>query len=216
VAAALLLGTGAQAFAQGYYSYSVAPAQLQVEGGAAVTTGNTANFLNNGWTAGLGLLFHPEPGPLALRVTLDYTRLGATQQLINDAAFSNMTNVNGGYGEVVSLRMNGVYQWPVAMFAPNIRGYLTGGVGGAYENVVLTQTVAQVGFVCNWWVCGTAAFPQQSVVARNDTTRFSWDAGVGLDFSMGGWQSWFVEATFEKVNTPQPTTFVPIRAGFRF
>jgi hypothetical protein len=215
VAAVAWLGTAAQAFGQGYY-YNAAPAKLQVEGGAAVTTGTTGTFLDNGWTVGAGFMWHPAPGPLALRTTLDYTRLPATQQSINSAAAANMTPVNGGFGEVVSVRLNGVYEWPVSPYSPYTRAYITAGVGGVYENVEFTQTTFTPGFACSWWVCGTALFAQQSLVARNDVTKFSWNAGVGLDFSVGGWQSWFVEATFEKVNTPQPTTFVPIRVGFRF
>jgi opacity protein-like surface antigen len=213
--ALLLLGTSAHAFGQAGGYYRVAPVQLQIEGGAAVTTGTTSSFLNSGYTLGGGITLHPEPGPLALRATFDYTRLPATQQLINDAAAVNQANINGGHGEIYSLRANLVYEWPLVPYSP-VRAYLTGGVGGAYENVVLTQTILAPGPVCNWWVCGTAVQAQQSVVARNDTTRFTWNAGVGVDVAQGPWQSWFVEVVFEKVATPQPTTFVPLRVGLRF
>jgi hypothetical protein len=212
----------APAFAQGgYYSRSsgpvTAPVQLQIEGGAAATVGNTANFFNSGFTLGGGVLWHPEPGPLALRTTFDYTRLGATSQLINDAAQANQANINDGTAEVYSLALNGVYEWPLAPYGyPSAHGYLTLGIGVAHERVDFTQTVLVAGPVCSWWVCGTAVTPQQSLVAHNDTTVPTWNAGVGLDFPLGGWQSFFVEAVFQRVNTPQPTTFWPIRVGVRF
>jgi len=44
------------------------------------------------------------------------------------------------------------------------------------------------------------------VVARNSTTKFAWNAGGGVDFALGGWQSY----------TPQLITSVPRRVGFRF
>lgn len=214
-----LLGLAAPAFAQGPYSspygYSVQPLQVIVEGGAAATTGTTSDFLNSGWTLGGGVLWHPEPGPLALRTTLDYSRFGASREAIAQAATVDQTNVNGGFGEAVSLHVNGVYEWPL-VYSPNLRPYVTAGIGGAYENVELTQTFARPGFACSWWVCGTTVFPEQAIVARNDTTRFDWNVGVGLDFAAGGWQSLFVEADFEHINTPQATTFVPIRIGIRF
>jgi opacity protein-like surface antigen len=213
--ALLLLGTSAQAFGQAGHYYGVAPLQLQIEGGAAITTGTTSDFLNSGYTVGGGFTLHPEPGPLALRATFDYTRLPATQQLINDAAAVNQANINGGRAEIYSLRANAVYEWPLVPYS-NLRGYLTGGLGVAHESVALTQTILAAGPVCSWWVCGTAVHPEESVVARNDTTRFTWNAGVGVDVAQGPWQSWFVEVVFEKVNTPQATTFVPLRVGLRF
>jgi hypothetical protein len=220
VAFALLLCSGmtAEAGAQGarYSYYNSDPMQFTLEGGAAVSTGATSSFLDSGFTLGGGVVWHPAPGPLAFRVTFDYTRLAATQQLINDAAAVNQTRVNGGTGEVYGLRFNGVYEWPVSPYAPLTHAYITAGLGGAYEEVSLTQTDAVPGLFCTWWVCGTAPASQTSIVARNNTTRFTWNAGVGLNFAQSPWQSWFIEAAFEKVRTPQPTTFMPIRIGVRF
>lgn len=219
--AVVLLGSTAPAFADDYYYhsgaqgsyYDVPPVQMQLEAGGAVTTGQTSNFLNDGWTVGVGLLWHPQPGPLAIRTSLDFTRLGATQEAIEQAASLNQTAINGGFGEVTTLHLGGLYEWPVSEYT---RAYLTAAAGGSWERVDFTQTFAATGAYCDWWVCGRAYYPDQVTVARNDTTRFSWDAGVGFDFSAGGWESWFIEATFQKVNTPQPTTFIPIRVGVRF
>jgi hypothetical protein len=218
VSALLLSGMAVQAFAQGpgYGYYDSQPVQITIQGGAAVTTGTTSTFLDSGYTLGAGVLWHPEPGPLAFRTTFDYTRLAASQQLISDAAAVNQTNINGGSGQIYSLRFNGVYEWPVSPFAPYAHAYLTAGLGVAHEDVELTQTNAVPGFVCTWWVCGTSPVPNTQVVVSNGTTRFTWNAGVGMNFAQGPWQSWFVEAVFERVATPQGTTFVPIRVGLRF
>lgn len=221
-AAAVTLVLTVPAFADDYYYhpgqssesyYDIPPLQMQIEGGGAVTTGQTGKFFDNGWTAGAGIIWHPEPGPLALRTMLDFTRLGATQQAIQDAESETQMEIDNGFADVASLHINGMYEWPIAPFT---RAYLTAGGGGSWERVEFTQRYPFEGYFCDWWVCGTSYRVGQLVVSRNQTTRLSWDAGVGLDFSTGGYQSWFIEATFEKVDTPQPTTFVPITIGIRF
>jgi hypothetical protein len=222
LALAVLALLCAPVFAQGgYYSRAPAPGQVPplqvlIEGGAAVTVGNTSNFLDSGFTIGGGVLWHPEPGPLALRTMFDYTRLGASSQLINDAAAFNQANIDGGSAQIYSLRLNGLYEWPLEPYGVAAHGYVTLGLGVAHEEVDFTQTILQVGSVCSWWVCGTAVTPQEALVAHNSTTRFTWNVGAGVNFPLGGWESFFVEAAFERVNTPQATTFVPLRLGVRF
>jgi hypothetical protein len=96
--------------------------------------------------------------------------------------------------------------------------YAIGGIGGDYRRIALTQTVAYGGIVCDpWWgFCGTGFYPGGVVVSHDETTRFAWTAGLGLDMALGGRQSWFVEARFEELETGSPTQFVPIRVGIRF
>jgi hypothetical protein len=53
-------------------------------------------------------------------------------------------------------------------------------------------------------------------VAASDDTRFAWNAGLGVDFALPGGQSWFVEARYERIETQEPTEYIPIRFGLRF
>jgi Outer membrane protein beta-barrel domain len=217
---AALLASGAQAMAQSYYSsgysYDTRPIQWHFDGGYGVTTGRTADYLNNGWTIGGGFTWHPDPGgPFSLRTDLNYSRFGATDQLITLGELQTQTQIDDGNGQIVDLDMDGVYEFPVA---PAVRGYLLGGVGVAHRRLELTQTVAYGGVVCDsWWgFCGVGYAPGDVVVASQNTTRFTWNAGAGLDISIGGGQSWFVEARYTRIETPVPTDFVPIRVGIRF
>jgi hypothetical protein len=50
-------------------------------------------------------------------------------------------------------------------------------------------------------------------VDSKTTGRWEWNAGVGLNFSLGGTDSFFVEARYMEVETPVPTVLVPIRFG---
>jgi hypothetical protein len=73
--------------------------------------------------------------------------------------------------------------------------------------------------VCDgWWgFCGTGFFAGDVLVDREETTRFAWNAGVGMEFPLYGGQSWFVEARYNRMATQgAPTEFIPVRVGLRF
>jgi opacity protein-like surface antigen len=216
---AAMAGTCGHAMAQSYYTQDYnQPRRLQwhVEAGYSITTDQTARYLDNGWTIGTGFTWHPDPrGPFALRTDLNYSRYNATNQLIALANQTSQTQIDDGSGHVLGLDVNGVYEVP---FSPWVRGYLTAGVGVAYRRIELTQTVAVGTYFCDpWWgFCGPGYIAGDHVVAHEETTRFAWNGGVGLDFALGGGQSWFIEARYSRMETQQPTTFLPIRVGFRF
>jgi hypothetical protein len=217
----LLAGVATDASAQyGYsdsYTYgSRGPIQWHVMGGAAVTTGQTADYLDSGWTVGGGFTFRPDPSsPFALRTDLSFSRFNATNNLLNIGAQENQTQIDDGWGEVVNLDIDGVLNFPMG---PRVRGYLMAGVGGAYRRIDLTQTVGFGGYYCDNWYgyCGVGIVPGDVLVQREETTRFAWNAGIGFEFPLYNGQSWFIEARYNRMETPQPTEFVPIRIGFRF
>ena len=219
ILAPLALGAGsAPALAQGYPypQYQVQPLPLQwfIDGGPSFTLGRTADYLDNGWTVGGGFELRPQPGqPFTLRTELDYSRFGATSQLLSEGEEANQTQIDGGYGEAVDAQVDGVLEEPLN---PWTRLYLMGGIGVAYRRIELTQSGSSP---CDPFlgVCGPGLGSVSSTnVASYDTTRFAWNVGAGLDFPLPAGQSWFVEARYERIETPEPTEFLPLRVGIRF
>jgi opacity protein-like surface antigen len=208
-ALALLSGLAAPALAQVYqYSYpAVRPVQWYLDGGASITQGQAARDFDNGGTIGTGVTVHPGPGPFALRLDLNYSRSGATDQFIalNEAATG--TPIDHGSMQTVTGFVNGVFEAPINPWA---RFYVTGGVGLGYRRIELTQN----GFFCDPFFCGPGF--SNALVASSDVTRFAWNAGGGVDFILPAGQSWFIEARYERLETATPTEFIPIRFGFRF
>jgi opacity protein-like surface antigen len=217
--ALLLLGTWAEAPAQTYVERYYVPDQhvhWHIDTGYAPTTGSISSLLNGGWTVGGGFSWQPDfSSPLALRTDLNYSRFNATRQLIGINEEADQTEIDDGYGEIVDLAVDGEYRMPLS---PYLTGFALAGVGVAHRRIALTQTVAVGGYVCDYWFgyCDFGLVPGQLVVASDNTTRFEWNAGLGLDFALGGGESFFVEARFTRVQTSQPTDFVPIRVGLRF
>src|SRR5256885_9196568 len=92
------------------------PISLQwfIDGGASVTEGRTADFLDSGWSIGTGFTLRPVPGqPFMLRADLNYNRFSATDQLISLGQAVNQTPVDNGYGQTVTGVLNGGLEAPV-------------------------------------------------------------------------------------------------------
>jgi opacity protein-like surface antigen len=216
-----LIGAWAEAPAQNYYERYYEPeahVHWHMDTGYAATSGQIAQFLSDGWTLGGGLSWQPDfSSPLALRADLNYSRFDATRQLIAINQALNQTQIDDGYGEIVDLAVDGEYRAPLT---PYITGFAMAGIGVAHRRIALTQTVAYGDYFCDPWFgyCDFGVVPGDEVVASDNTTRFEWNAGLGLDFALGGGQEvFFLEARFTRIQTAtQPTDFVPIRVGLRF
>jgi hypothetical protein len=215
---AMLLGTCVPALAQGYY-YGPGPADYPlhwyVDAGGTVTTGQTSNYLQDGWNVGGGVQWRPQPGPFSLRGDLSYSRNDATNQLLNEGSAQNQTQINNGWSDLFTFDLDGVYDIPLG---GGVKAYLMAGGGGAYRRISFTQTAFFGGYYCDNWYgfCQSGFSPGQVLVDRTSTTRWEWNAGLGVNFPLWGGQSWFVEARYTQMQTPVPTTFIPIRVGFRF
>ncbi|MDE2051648.1 MAG: outer membrane beta-barrel protein [Gammaproteobacteria bacterium] len=219
LAATLLLSAGAQAPAQNYVERYYGPREhvhWHIDTGYAATTGQISDALQGGWTIGGGFSWQPDySSPLALRTDLNYSRFNATRQLIGINQAIDQTQIDDGYGEIVDLSVDGEFRMPLS---PYLTAFAVAGGGIAHRRIALTQTVPVGGYFCDPWFgfCDFGLVAGSEVVASDNTTRFEWNAGLGLDFALGGGESFFVEVRFNRVQTPQPTDFVPIRVGLRF
>lgn len=208
---ALLLTMAGKAFGQGSYDYPIV--QGLIEGGGAITTGGTSQFLDSGFTVGGGVLIHPGHGPLGIRVTLDYTRLDASRDQI-DAERADGVDVNHGEADFYNLRVNGVYERPISPYA---RAYITAGVGLAYERLNPEDAFVLPASGYGPGGIGAAIGAAFGEAFSQVFPAFSYNVAAGLDFSLGGRNSLFIETGYEHINAYHvDTDFVPLRVGMRF
>ncbi|MGP8033511.1 MAG: hypothetical protein ACLPQ6_05135 [Steroidobacteraceae bacterium] len=209
----ILAGIAAPAFAQ-VYQVQPLPVQWFVDGGPSFPLNTTSDYFNTGWTLGGGFNVRQAPGlPFYLRTDFNYSRFGAASELISVGQAATATSINGGYGEAFDAQVDGVFEQPLNAYS---HLYFMGGLGLAYRHIELTQSGPTA---CNSFlgVCGPGlGGSTTNGVQAYDATRFAWNVGAGVDFPLGGVQSWFVEARYERIETAQPTEFLPIRFGFRF
>jgi opacity protein-like surface antigen len=221
LAGVALLAAGAEAPVEAYtYSegYYLPPQHVHwhIDTGYAATVGPISDYLDGGWTFGGGLTWQPDfSSPLALRADLNYSRFDATRELIAINQNAAQSRINDGYGETFGLDVDGEYRMPLAA---GLTAYALAGVGFDYRRIALTQTVATGDYFCDpfFGFCEFGVVPGQEVIASDDTTRFAWNAGLGVDIALGGGETFFVEARYLRLQTPQPEEFVPIRIGLRF
>jgi len=213
--AVMLLGCCMPALAN--YSFSTPPnpdnpASVYFAGGFTAATGEAANFVDNGWNVGGGVQWRLPPGPVSLRLDFQYSRNNATNQLLSEGAVANRTQINHGWSELFSNDFDVIFNLPLSR---GINAYVLAGGGGAIRSISLTRTVGSGGPYCNDWAgfCNAGAHPGDVLVNSKTTGRWEWNAGVGLSFSLGGGDAFFVEARYMEVETPVPTGFVPIRVG---
>ena len=217
--AAALLALSGRASAQTYYEQTFTPAEpvhwhLQI--GYSPTVGSTSEYFQGGFTLGGGLTWRPHPDePFALRADLEYSRFDATRNLIAINQQADQIQIDSGYGEVFGLNLDGEFK---THLTPWVSGFAVAGIGVDHMRVALTQTVAYGTYFCDPWFgyCSYGLVPGDIVVASGSSTRLSWNAGVGLDFRLRNGQTLFVEARYQRINTTEPTAFVPITVGLRF
>lgn len=192
------------------------PISWHFDAGYSFTSGTTSDYLDDGWILGAGLTWKPRPDtPFSLQADLHYSTYGATSNLIRLANQQTDTaRIDDGDTDIWGLNVNGVYRVP---FGPRARGYVSAGIGEYYRKVQMTQTVLVAGVYCDpWWgFCYNAVFPGQAIVQEESTTKFAWNAGVGVEFPTSG-GSWFIDARYHRIETSKPTEFIPISVGFRF
>jgi len=200
------------AHAQYYGSAHDNPVQWYVDGGLNVPAGSTADLLNTGWNFGFGVIFRQPGAPFGLRLDVNWSTNNASAHALYEASGAARTNITGGWADIWSVSAGGEYRY---QFNPQTYGYLTAGIGAYYTSVQLTEV--GTGYICNpwWYYCyiGTG----DVVVASNTSTRFGWDAGLGVGYQLPSGVTLFAEAKYTWIDTSNQTvTYIPVLFGVRF
>jgi len=217
----LLMGT--LVVLAGAHAATAAGAEKSLSGhlstGYSMTQGVTSDFLQDGWIVSGGWDWKPwAERRFSLRFDLHYSAYDATNELIDlGGAATGDVRIDDGDATVWGANLNGVYRLgPSDAF----HGYLTAGVGEYQRNVNLSQTVLVGGIYCDPWsgFCYPSVIPGQSVLVDQSTTRFAWNAGVGVEFPLGvGGGALFFELSYHVLETSnKPTEFIPLQVGIRF
>lgn len=186
-----------------------------VNGGAALTTGASSDYLGSGWTLGTGVNWHPKPtSRLSLQLDLSWASFNATQKLVNLGQQKVQYNISGGNGSVWALTTAGKY---AAQFSSRANGYMLLGIGAYHENVQLTETGIYGGYVCDpWGFCYPYATPGDVVIASKSRTMFGWNVGLGIEFPVRTNSAWFIETRYHHIGGHRSITYLPIQVGYRF
>lgn len=216
LAAFILLGVSVRASAQTYYEQTFGPAESvrwHFAAGYSATVGQASQFFGDGFTLDGGSSWRPWSSlPLALRTDFSYSRFSATGGFA--AGFPPVDEIAAlhGYDEVFGLNFDGEYG---VRLDRRIRGFALAGVGVAHMSSPVSESVR---FVCSPSGAPCPAGSQSAFVIplSSQTTRFSWNVGLGLQYALRDGLALFVEARYMRLRTLTPFEFVPITVGLSF
>ena len=196
-----------QCFAQEYSRFNVSAG---AGAGVSIPVADASANFNTGWNFDFRGGVNVNRNFLA-DLDFSYNHFGLT-----NAALANFGQP-GGYGDV----------WSIT-FAPEIRmapgkpidPYIIAGAGLYHRNLNLTQPSSFQTIFCDpfFGYCYPATVPTDAVVASFSTFKPGFNAGGGLEFSLGGHFKVFTEARYnEMFTTHGPNlTYVPVSFGFRW
>ena len=192
------------------------PFRFHIDGGGTITQRSNDSLLDNGWNAGLGFSWFPTSHlPMGIRVDGTYNEFSGRAPLLNQATSTFGTRVDNAtqkmWGGDVDLEIDVPLSYSVRM-------YLLAGGGWYRQQTTYRQRNFYNGLLCDWWGCEYGYFGVDTIIARNLTTwHFAKNAGLGFEFAMSPWTSFFVEARYMRLNpNDAKSDFLPIRAGLRF
>lgn len=206
-----LLGAAApSAYAQ--YSSNDSPIQWHVDGGLNIPTGSNSSLVNTGYNFGFGATFRQPGAPFGLRLDMNFSSNNVSTHGIYVASGATNTNINSGWIDGWSITADGEYRYH---FNGQAYAYGIAGIGGYYTSVQLAEV--GYGYICNpWWnfcYVGTG----NVVTVSNSSTKFGWNAGLGVGFHLQGGASLFVEARYTWVDTSAlKFEYIPLVFGVRF
>jgi opacity protein-like surface antigen len=191
------------------------PLTWHLAAGFSPTVGRANRYFDNGWIFSGGLDWRPRPDlPLTLRLDGHYSAYDATNELIEVGSAVTRTRIDDGDGSTLGADLNAIYDIP---FGHRLRAYISAGAGVDRRRIDLTQTALFNGVVCDpfWGLCGVGVVAGDVLVARDSTTRFAWNAGLGIEIPTRS-GTWFVDARYRQIETEAPMAYVPIQVGLRF
>jgi opacity protein-like surface antigen len=192
------------------------PFRFHIDGGGTSTQRSNSANLDNGWNAGAGFTWFPTSClPLGIRIDGTYNNFTLRRPLLDRAETTYQTRVDSGnqrmWGGDADLELD-------FHLSPYVRTYLLAGGGWYRQQTTYRQTNYTAGYICYWFGCGPGYYGVTGIVARNTTEwHFARNAGLGFEFAMGPWTSFFVEARYMRLDPKDAKSdFLPIRAGLRF
>jgi len=184
--------------------------------------GDFGTVTDDDWSLNGGVLYWPEDWAIGLNFDLAYSKSDLKRSVVNAINQQLMGmgagSITGGHAEIWGLNANGVW-------GPDTNGpigfYLTAGVGLDYVQGKITDNgLVYYPPICDpwlWWCIPGGVGPGTIVVLSEDTTEFSWNAGVGVTFELSSGSQIFVEARYETIETsPRETEYIPVVVGYRW
>jgi hypothetical protein len=197
------------------YEYQPAEVHWHIAGGYSAPTGQISNYLQGGYMLNGGFTISPLGSPLGVRGDFRFSSHDATNNFLSYGTQVTGVQVDSGTGQFSSFSLGPQLTLPLAGRAA-LYGFAQ--VGVYRSSLQLTQTAQFSGTYCDpyFGYCDVGVFPGDVLVYDDTRTKFGWDVGVGFQFPRWFGHSYFLEASYHRLEGGQPIEYVPIVLGIRF
>ena len=216
--AALLLGCAAlaaTASALAQDEYYAPPVSWHIAAGYSDPTGQISDYLQGGYVITGGFTIGDRRDPLGLRGDFSFSSHNATNNFLNYGTNVTGVQVDSGDGQFFSFSLGPQLRFPL------IGGssfYTYAQIGAYRTSFQLRQTALDGGSYCDpfFGSCYSGLYAGQDVVYDDTRTRFGWDVGIGLETPRYYGHSYYIDASYHRIEASQPIEYIPITVGIRF
>jgi hypothetical protein len=191
--------------------------KAHIGGGVSIPLGDLGDAVETGWRINGGWTFYPSKKPVGFRVDLAWDWWDVSSSFLDtidtNSTVPGIQSPDDGDAQSLATTFN-------ILWEPETSGtvgfYLTGGVGMYYLYADLGNYDYYTTVVCDWWYCypitGTAEYE------IDDKSSWEWgaNAGVGITFELQGGSQFYVETSYQWVDTQQSGAWVPVNFGWRW
>jgi opacity protein-like surface antigen len=192
-----------------------------VETGYVLSQGDYSDIVKDDFSISGGATYYPESWPVGIDLTLGWSDQSFTSSVlraINDQLEPGQGEVTGGGVEIWSFVPSVVWN---SRGGGSVGFSASAGAGlYAIEATLTNNGLVYYPPICDpwfWWCTPGGVGPGTIVRARESTTEFGWNVGVGMNFALRNGSEMFVEARYHRIETDRiPTEFIPLSVGFRW
>lgn len=209
------IGTATLAHAERYDDVRPATVSWHLAGGYSAPTGPISDYLQGGYVITGGFTAAPAGNPVALRGDFSFSSHNATNNFLDFGAQTTGVQVDSGTGQFSSFSLGPQISIPLPGRA-SLYGFAQ--VGVYRSSLQLTQTALFAGDYCDpyFGFCDIGVVPGDSLVYDDTRTRFGWNVGVGYELPRWFGRSYYIEASYHRLEGQQRIEYVPITIGIKF
>lgn len=186
--------------------------------GVSIPIGDAGDFADTGWRINGGWTFYPSNETIGLRLDL------ALDWWDMSSSFLDTIDTNPDTNIVTTPDDGDVQSWATTfniLWEPETSGtvgfYLTAGVGMYYLYADLGNYDYYNTIYCDFWGwCYPVTVTGEYEIRDESTWEWGANAGVGITFELQSGAHFYVETSYQWIDTENAATFVPVNIGWRW
>jgi len=191
--------------------------KAHIGGGVSIPTGDIGDVIDTGWRINGGATFYPSKKPIGFRLDLAWDWWDVSDDFL-DGVDTNDTlpgiqRPDDGDAQSIGTTFNVLWE-PES--SGSVGFYLTGGVGVYYLYADLGNYDTYNTIYCDWYYCYPVTVTGEYEIRDESSWEWGLNAGVGVTFELQGGSQFYIETSYQWLDTQQTAAWVPVQFGWRW